>query len=77
MSAVNNETLPKIISIMNAAKVPVFSQFGSDEVRHGALLSIATSSNLTAYGKFHAETIAKIINGAKSRSTKQLPKLLI
>jgi len=72
MSGVNKETLPKIISAMNAAKVPVFSQFGSDEVRQGAIMSIATSDNFKAYGKFHAQTVAKIINGAKPRDLDQL-----
>jgi ABC-type uncharacterized transport system substrate-binding protein len=71
-AVVNKETLPQIISAMNAAKIPVFSQFGSDEVRQGALLSIATSTNLKAYAKFHADVIAKIINGAKPRDLDQV-----
>jgi ABC-type uncharacterized transport system substrate-binding protein len=71
-SSVNKETLPKIISAMNAAKIPVFSQSGSDEVRHGALLSIATSTDMAVYGKFHAEVIAKVINGAKPRDLDQV-----
>ncbi len=71
-SSVNRETLPQIISAMIAAKVPVFSQSGSDEVRQGALLSISSSTNLTAHGKFHAEAIAKIINGAKPRELSQI-----
>lgn len=71
-SNVNKETLPEILAAMTAAKVPVFSQAGSDEVRQGALLSIATSTNLTTYGKFHAEVIAKIINGAKPRELSQI-----
>jgi len=71
-SSVNKETLPKIISAMNAAKIPVFSQSGSDEVRQGALLSIATSTDMAVYGKFHAEVIAKVINGAKPRDLDQV-----
>jgi ABC-type uncharacterized transport system substrate-binding protein len=69
---VNKETLPKIISIMNAVKVPIFSQMGSDEVRQGTFMSIATSADLKSYGKFHAEGIAKIINGAKPRDLDQV-----
>jgi hypothetical protein len=37
--------MPEILSVMNAYKVPVFSQHGSGEVRQGALLSVATSTN--------------------------------
>jgi len=71
-ASVNKETLPKIISAMNAAKVPVFSQSGSDEVRQGAMLSISSGSTMQVYGKFSAEVMAKIINGAKPRDLNQL-----
>ena len=52
---------------MATAKVLIFSQSGSVEVRQGVLLSIATSGfrHVAAY---HADKIAKILNGAKSRS---------
>ncbi len=72
MGCVNKETLPQIISAMNAAKIPVFSQSGSDEVRHGALMSISSASSKDAYGKFHAEVMAKVINGAKPRDLDML-----
>jgi len=71
-AAVNKETLPQIIAVMNTAKIPVFSQSGSDEVRQGTLLSISSTSNLSAYGKFSAEVMAKIINGAKPRDLDQV-----
>jgi len=71
-SSVNRETLPQILSAMIAAKIPVFSQAGSDEVRQGALLSIATSTDQTAHGEFHAQALAKIINGAKPRDLNQV-----
>lgn len=71
-AVVNKETLPMIISAMNTAKVPVFSQAGSDEVRQGALLSISSVSSKEANGKFHAEVIAKVINGAKPRELDML-----
>jgi ABC-type uncharacterized transport system substrate-binding protein len=78
-AVVNKDTIPHIIAAMNASKVPVFSQIGSDEVRQGALLSIASSIDLKAYAKFHADVIAKIINGAKPRELDQvceaLPKI--
>ena len=72
MSAVNSKTLPKILSAMNAHKVPTFSQLGSEDVRHGVLLGISDSANFRGVGKFHAETIAKIINGAKPRELSQI-----
>ncbi|NJL59276.1 MAG: hypothetical protein HC887_06145 [Desulfobacteraceae bacterium] len=71
-ASVNKETLPKILPIMNARKVPVFSQAGSDEAKQGALLSISSSANVKSYGKCHAETIARIINGAKPRELDQV-----
>jgi len=74
MAVVNKETLPRIISAMNTAKIPTFSQLGPDEVRQGVLLSIATP-NFKAWGKFHAEVIAKIINGAKPRELDQVFEL--
>ncbi len=71
-ATVNKETLPQIVSAMNAAKIPVFSQSGSDEVRQGALLSIATSDKQSVYAKFHTDVIAKIFNGAKPRDLDQV-----
>lgn len=64
--AVNPNTLPEILAAMNAYQVPTFSQLGSQEVRHGVLLSVA-KTGAKDFARFHAETIAKIINGAKPR----------
>ncbi len=52
-------------------KVPTFSQSGSNEVQHGVLLSIARAGFKYIAG-FHAQTIAKIFNGAKPRDLNQL-----
>ncbi|HAO21202.1 MAG TPA: ABC transporter substrate-binding protein [Desulfobacteraceae bacterium] len=71
---VNKETLPKILAAMNANKIPIFSQAGTDEVRRGVLLSIATP-DFKLFGKFHAETIAKIFNGAKPRELNQVSEM--
>jgi hypothetical protein len=49
------------------AKLPSFSMLGSTEVRHGALMSIA-QADFSYVGLFHAETIARIFNGATSVS---------
>jgi len=52
-------------------EVPTFSQLGSRDVRYGALLSIARAG-FKYVARFHAETIAKIFNGAKPRDLEQL-----
>lgn len=70
-SGVTPKSLPKIIDIMNAHKIPTFSQSGSDEVRRGVLLSIS-NRDLSGVGMFHAQTIAQIINGAKPRDIDQV-----
>lgn len=65
--AVDKETLPSYLKILNKNKIPTFSQSGSVEVRQGVLLSIATS-NFRHVAAYHADKIAKILNGAKSRN---------
>jgi len=70
-SVVNPKTLPEILAAMNAYKIPTFSQRGSKEVRQGVLLSIAKPS-ARGFAKFHGETIAKIISGAKPRDLNQI-----
>lgn len=72
MNAFNSKTLPDVLGFMNAHRVPTFSQLGSEDVRRGVLLSIADSANFKGVGKFHAETIARIFNGAKPRELPQV-----
>lgn len=52
-------------------KVPTFSQSGSQEVQDGVLLSIARAG-FKYIAAFHAQTIAKIFNGAKPRDLDQV-----
>ena len=52
-------------------KIPTFSMSGSEEVKRGVLLSIAQAEYRYA-ALFHAEVIAKILNGAKPRSISQI-----
>jgi ABC-type uncharacterized transport system substrate-binding protein len=77
---VNMKSLPKILAPLNEKKVPTFSQAGSHEVACGALLSIA-QAGFKYEGRFYAETIARIFNGAKPRQVTQLfedpPKIAI
>ena len=64
--AVDNESLPKIVEILNSHKIPTFSQTGSMEVRWGLLLSIATADSKYV-AQYHARKIAQILNGAEPR----------
>ncbi|OQX03471.1 MAG: hypothetical protein BWK80_55620, partial [Desulfobacteraceae bacterium IS3] len=73
-AGVNKETLPQIVAAMTDSKIPTFSQAGPDEVRLGILLSVATP-DFRGLGRFHADIIAKIINGAKPRDLNQIFEL--
>ncbi|MDM8524492.1 ABC transporter substrate binding protein [Desulfococcaceae bacterium HSG8] len=70
-SAVTLKTLPRILEVLNAHKTPAFSQSGADHVRHGVLLNVSNTS-YKEVGRFHAETVAQIINGAKPRNLPQI-----
>ena len=77
---VNKQNLPNILNILNAQRIPTFSQGGAEEVKYGVLLSIA-QAEFRYVGKFHAESIAKIFNGAKPGDLGQIfedpPKIAI
>ncbi len=51
-------------------KIPVFSQVGSGEVRHGSLISLARA-NYYGIGSFGAQTIAAVFKGISPRSLPQ------
>lgn len=63
--------MPQLTAPFLLDKIPTFSQRGTDEVKYGALLSIARAG-FKYVARFHAETIAKIFNGAKPRDLEQL-----
>ncbi|MDM8516576.1 ABC transporter substrate binding protein [Desulfobacterales bacterium HSG16] len=77
---VNAQSIPTLVEIANSSQIPTFSQSGSDQVRYGFLMSIS-QAGFKYIGQFHAETIAKIFNGAKPRQINQLfedpPKIAI
>jgi ABC-type uncharacterized transport system substrate-binding protein len=77
---VNEKTLPELVRITNESHIPTFSQSGSSEVKYGLLLSIS-QAGFKYVGEFHAQTIAKIMNGAKPNQLPQLfeepPKIAI
>lgn len=67
------ENLGNLSNLLNPLfknEVATFAMPGSEFVKHGALLSIA-HAGFAYVGRFHAETIAKIFNGAKPGSLEQ------
>lgn len=60
-----------IAKILRDAGIPSFSMTGADDVKRGILLSLA-QANVSYVGLFHAEAIARILNGATPRSLDQV-----
>lgn len=67
---VTERSMPDIVAALEKGKVPSFSMLGSAEVRRGVLMSIA-QADFSYVGVFHAETIARVFNGAKPRQLSQ------
>lgn len=68
---VTADSITDIAKILEQAKVPSFSMNGSKEVKSGILLSLARA-DLSYVGLFHAESIARVFNGAKPRQLSQV-----
>jgi len=68
---VSLQKMDKLLAPFMRYKIPTFSQLGTDEVKHGVLMSIARAG-FKYVARFHAETIARIFNGAKPRDLEQL-----
>ena len=66
----NLGNLPKLLEPLFKHEVATFAMPGSEFVRHGALLSIA-HAGFSYVGLFHAQTVARILNGATPRSLEQ------
>jgi ABC-type uncharacterized transport system substrate-binding protein len=64
-------SIKQVAGILRRARVPSFSMLGSDEVKAGILMSLAQPSK-SYVGLFHAETVARIFNGAKPRQLSQI-----
>jgi ABC-type uncharacterized transport system substrate-binding protein len=79
-TGINKKSIPDLVKIAGAHRIPTFSQHGSEDVRYGFLLSIS-QAGFKYVGEFHAQTIAKILNGAKPRQLDQVfedpPKIAI
>ena len=77
---VNARSIPKLVEFTSAKGIPTFSQSGSEEVRFGFLVSIS-QAGFRYVGEFHAETIARVFNGAHPNQLDQLfeepPKIAI
>ncbi|MFZ5570798.1 MAG: ABC transporter substrate-binding protein [Thermodesulfobacteriota bacterium] len=68
---VTDANMERLLAPLYARRIPTFSQMGSHEVKYGVLLSIARAG-FKYIGRFHAETIARIFNGAKPRDLEQI-----
>lgn len=68
---VTAKSVKDIAGILDEARIPSFSMAGSREVKEGLLMSIA-QADISHVGLFHAETIARIFNGASPRELSQL-----
>ncbi len=68
---VNNRSVPILVQIANQHKIPTFSQSGAEEVSYGVLASLSRAG-YKYVGRFHAETIAKVFNGALPNQLNQL-----
>ncbi|MCP4470979.1 MAG: ABC transporter substrate-binding protein [Gammaproteobacteria bacterium] len=68
---VNSRSIPLLVEITNGNKIPTFSQSGAGEVSYGVLASLSRAG-YKYVGRFHAETIAKVLNGAQPNQLNQL-----
>ena len=77
---INKNSIPELVGICNEHHIPTFSQAGSSEVKYGFLLSLS-QAGFKYIGEFHAQAIAKVLNGAKPGQLEQLfedpPKIAI
>lgn len=68
---VNSDSIARITKLLGQARIPSFSMAGSRQVESGILLSLA-QADVSYVGLFHAETMARIFNGAKPRELSQV-----
>lgn len=65
------ESLPRMLQPLFKSRVATFAQSTSQEVKHGALLSLA-QEDYQNIGRFEAKTLARILNGEKPRRLPQV-----
>ena len=66
-----SEYMPEIMAPLFKHKIPTFSMRGPKEVKNGVLLCISRGGFVTV-GRYHAEIMAQIFNGAKPRELDQV-----
>jgi ABC-type uncharacterized transport system substrate-binding protein len=74
-----SQYMPEIMAPLYKYKIPSFSMRGPEEVERGVLLSISRDGFVTV-GRYHAEIMAQIFNGAKPRELEQVfmdPKTIV
>jgi len=67
----HTDHLSKPLEPLLKYKVPTWTRRGSDQVKHGVLMSIARK-NFDNFSPFYGDIIAKILNGAKPRDLNQV-----
>jgi ABC-type uncharacterized transport system substrate-binding protein len=70
-TGVDLNRMDEILKPLLAYQIPTWSQRGPEEVRHGALMSIARA-DFESIGWYHATIMAKIFNGAKPGALNQI-----
>jgi ABC-type uncharacterized transport system substrate-binding protein len=60
-----------LVDVANSHRIPTFSQSGSEEVKWG-ILACLSQAGFKYVGQFHAETFAKVFNGAMPRDLDQI-----
>ncbi len=70
-NGIHATSIPDLVKIANKYRIPTFAQSHSEQVKYGFLMSISRA-NFQYVGKFYADTMAKIFNGAKPRDLGQL-----
>ena len=68
---VSSRSIPELVKIANSHRIPTFSQSRSEEVKWG-ILACLSQAGFKYVGQFHAETFAKVFNGAKPRDLDQV-----
>jgi ABC-type uncharacterized transport system substrate-binding protein len=63
--------IERVSALLRQAKIPSFSMRNAEEVEAGILMGMA-QSNYSYTGLFHAETIARVLRGAKPRQLSQV-----
>jgi ABC-type uncharacterized transport system substrate-binding protein len=70
-NGVDTDRMDEILAPLIEHKIPTWSQRGPEEVRQGVLLSVVRGG-FQAVGKYHAEIMAKIFNGARPGALNQV-----